>query len=184
MKSEAAVRKGLLAGAIAGFLGTGIGGRIVMRIIAIVDPHTEVEFTDGTMFLLIFGGIFGAAIGALGGALYMGTRGLLPGCWVWKGLAFGSVWLLTAGAAFFSMGQSEAFADFEPPLLGVGLFAFLFIIYGLTVTAIVERMDMWMPALPGSRIATVGGLGAVAAVSLAGLLLHIRAIGSILNAAG
>ena len=187
------VGTGLLAGGIAGFLVTGIGGRIVMRIIAVVDPHTETEFTADTMFLLIAGGLIGAQFGALGGVLFMGIRRFLPRwsrwprcprSWVWSGLTFGAIWLLMTGGIFLSIGQVEEFSDFDPPVLGISLFAVLFVVYGLTVAAIVEQLGKWVPTPRGSRTATVGGLGAMAALSLAGLLLHIRAIGSILEAAG
>ena len=129
------VGTGALAGAIPGFLMTGIGGRIVMRIIAVVDPHTETEFTGGTIFLLIAGGIIGAVSGAIGGLLYLVMRRFLPRWWLWKGLAFGAIWLLITGGIFFSIEQAEEFSDFDPPLLGLSLFAILFIVYGLTVAA-------------------------------------------------
>ena len=175
---------GALAGAIPGFLLTGIGGRIVMRIIAGFDPHTETEFTGDTMFLLIAGGLFGAVFGAVGGVLFMGVRRTLPGTWLWKGLAFGAIWLLTAGSAFFSMGQSEEFSEFQPPLLGVGLFALLFILFGVGVAGIVERLERYVAAPSRSRWNTFGGYAFLATISLAGLFLLTGAIGDILEGAG
>ena len=162
---------GLLAGAIAGSLLTGIGGRIVMRIIAMADPQTEPELTGGTMFLLVIGGFFGAMFGAVGGLLFIGVRRLLLGAWPWKGLVFGLIWLLITGGIFFSIGQDEAFSDFDPPTLGISLFAALFIVYGLTVAALMERFNTYSPN-PSHRWATTAtGYVVLVSVSLGGLFL-------------
>ena len=155
-----------------------------MRIIAVVDPHTETEFTGDTMFLLVAGGMFGAVSGGIGGLLYLAVRRLLIGSWLWKGLAFGAILLLITGGIFFSIGQAEAFSDFEPPLVGISLFAALFIVYGLTVAGIVERFNMDSPGPSDHRVTMVTGYAALLIVSLAGLFLNIRAISNILERAG
>ncbi len=174
---------GLLAGSFAGFIVTGIGGRIVMRIIAVVDPNTDIEFTGRTIFLLIAGGTLGAVSGATGGLLYLAVRRFLPGVWIWKGLAFGVIWLLITGGIFFSIGQAEEFSDFDPPLLGISLFAALFIIYGLIVAAIVERFNMYSSSPSDRWVTTVTGYVALVIVSVGGLFLNITAISNILEAA-
>jgi hypothetical protein len=58
-----------MSGLAAGLIILGPGMRLVMRIVAIVDPGKNPEFTvGGTMFLIIFiGGIFGAGIAVVTG---------------------------------------------------------------------------------------------------------------------
>ena len=51
---------GILSGLVAGFVMAGMGGRVVMRIIAVVDPNTTPGFTLGGSVFLVVG------VGAMG----------------------------------------------------------------------------------------------------------------------
>ena len=135
----------MLAGYLAAFVVTGIGGRIVMRIIAIADPYTQTEFGGGTMLIVAVGGTVAGVVGALGGLLFVAVRRLLPGSWVWKGLGFSVLWLVAAGWLFFAPIQFESFSDFEPPVLGMGLFAGLYFLYGVALAGLVKLLNQRLP---------------------------------------
>jgi hypothetical protein len=82
------------SGAIAGIVSGGLGGRLVMKLVALLDPSTEGAFTDasatvgeftigGTIELLILGAILGAA----SGLVYLGLRHwFLARSPLWRGM--------------------------------------------------------------------------------------------------
>lgn len=167
---------GALSGFMAGLLVTAIGGRIIMRIIALVDPFTHPRFTvDGTLFLVIIGIAFGAALGAPFGLLYITVQGLLPVPRYWKGLLFGLFLLLTTGGIFFSMDQAEEFTDFDPPLLAVSLFGLLFPIYGVVIEVFTHRFDDWLSIISESWLKIIGYI-ILTIICLLGLLMNIGVI--------
>ena len=137
---------GMLAGYMATFFVTGIGSRIFMRIIAIADPSTQTEFSGGgTMTIVLVGSTVAGGVGALGGLLFVAVRRFLPGSWVRKGLGFSILWLVLAGWLFFTPIQFESFFDFEPPVLGMGLFAGLYFFYGIAVAGLANLHNQWLP---------------------------------------
>ena len=74
-----AIGVAMLSGLVVGFLVGGTGGRIVMRIIAIVDPVVVTRFSfGGTLFLVLGMGAFEAIFGGVGGLLFVGIRRWLP----------------------------------------------------------------------------------------------------------
>ena len=175
---------GILSGMIAGFLVSGIGGRLVMRVIAIVDPNTVTRFSiGGTLFLLLGMGAFGAIFGGFGGLLYVGIRRWLPGSGAWKGFAYGLTLLLLTGGLFFTRGQDENFSDFAPPLLGVTLFAALYIAYGLGTGTTVERLHSYAPVDSRARATNTIGYVVLALLCAVGFYTNVLAVGDILAAA-
>jgi hypothetical protein len=176
---------GLVSGFMAGVLVTGIGGRIVMRLIAVVDPYTQPKFTSGTLFLVVFFAVLaGAIFGAPGGLLFIVTRQWLPGNRYWKGMIFGLILLLVSGGFFFSLDHEEDFFLFDPPLFGISLFAALYIVYGFMVGAIIEQFVRYVPAPPPRRQTRIATYIILAILCLFGILQNIQAIGAILRAAG
>ena len=165
---KTAVGVGILSGLVAGFVMAGTGGRLVMRIIALVDPETTPGFTSGgTLFLVLVVGAMGAFLGGIGGACFVGLRRWLPGRGAWQGLIYGGVIVLSLGGPFFSIvDQDEGFSDFEPAILGVALFISLGLAYAVALGATVERLkgsrtehDGW----PWSRLVGLAILGALCA---------------------
>lgn len=78
---------GALGGIASGILVLGVGLRVAMRVVAMLDPIRTPEFTlEGTMFILIgIGGIFGGLLGILANLARRGMRlnsvitaGILP----------------------------------------------------------------------------------------------------------
>ena len=170
------VISGLVSGFSSGFLVTAVGGRIIMRIIAIVDPFTHPLFTAGGALFLAFSGVaFGAMLGAPWGLTYVAVRGFLPGASFAKGLLFGLLLLVVSGGVFFSMDQAEEFSDFSPTLIGVGLFALMFPIFGLLVSLQVDRIHRRISAITEKRQKVVAAI-VFGVIILTGLLTTVGTI--------
>jgi hypothetical protein len=177
---------GLLAGLVAGFVVGGVGSRVAMRVVALVAGHehygevTEADeivgdiTADGTAFLVLFG----TFLGVLGGLLYVTVRPWVPGSGVRKGLAFGGLLLVLFGSQIIDGGNSD-FRRFVPSYMSVGLFASLFFLYGVIVSAIVERLDRGGGSPPRGRVLAVGGYTALALAGLVGLTQDVRALAEI-----
>lgn len=67
---------GAIGGIVSGILVLGVGFRVAMRVVAILDPFRTPEFTlEGTMFILIgIGAIFGGIVGILANLARRGIR--------------------------------------------------------------------------------------------------------------
>ncbi len=168
-RASAPIRGAVFAGALAGLISAGIGSRVVMRIIALLNPDRVGVMTDsiGTVGVISLGGtmsllILGTLAGVLGGLMYLGLRRWL---WVppmWRGLAFAGVTLLTIGQILFDPANVD-FQIFEPVLLIVALFAALFVLNGFVVSLAADRIHpepayaahRWIPKAAGGFIALV-----------------------------
>jgi hypothetical protein len=127
----------------------GIGGRIAMRIAAIMAGDeqqgalTDAEEIvgditfDGTLALIIFGG---ALIGMFGGLIYLALRRWLADAGPWRGLAFGVLLLAIFGWAVIE-GDNKDFHQFGRPALNIAMFAAIFVIFGLLVPPLFDRMQ-------------------------------------------
>jgi len=155
---------GVLAGAFAGVIAGGIGSRLAMRILAVVNDDKAGLVTEngniageitagGTIGLVIFGGVFP---GLMGGLIYVAVRRWLPGSGLWKGLAFGVLLFLLFGAVVINSDNVD-FALFGPAALSVALFALLFPLYGLLVSPLVERLNRYIPPLFMNPVVTYAG---------------------------
>jgi len=176
-----ALTAGTLSGFVAGLIAGGVGSRIAMRIVAITagDANqgaiTDAEATvgeitaGGTAFLIFFGGM----AGALGGLLYLAVRRWLADAGRWRGLAFGLLLLATFGSAIVE-GDNPDFDEFGSPGLNIAMFASLFVIFGLLVAPLFERIERGLPRTS----LRPSGLGALAAHGF-GLLLVLPAVGSL-----
>jgi len=176
-----ALAVGTLSGFVAGLIAGGVGSRIAMRIVAITAGDadqgaiTDFEATvgvisaDGTVFLTFLGGM----AGALGGLLYLAVRRWLADAGRWRGLVFGLLLLATFGSAIID-GDNPDFDEFGSPGLNIAMFAALFIMFGLLVAPLFERIERGLPR-PSLR---PSGLGSLAAHGF-GLLLLLPALTSI-----
>src|SRR3990172_2431280 len=172
---------GTIAGFFAGAITGGVGSRIAMRIVAITAGGadqggiTDAEATvgeitaGGTTFLLFVGG----GGGALGGLLYLAVRRWLADAGRWRGLVFGLLLLAAFGSAIIE-GDNPDFDEFGSPGLNIAMFASLFIIFGLLVAPLFERIERGLPRAS----LRPSGLGALAAYGF-GLLLLLPALGSV-----
>ena len=141
---------GATSGLVAGLL-WGIGARLAMRIIAIMgDGPTELTF-EGTIFILLFGGVYGIVVGLI----YLALWRLAPGSERRKKLVYGVVLL---GLGFpFCIGPLLNEAAFGHQALAVVLFGGLFLIAGIVVAAVFAWLDR---VVPGSarRVANMARL--------------------------
>ena len=158
-----AMAVGMLPGALAGLIAGGVGSRLAMRVMAATSTAavqgTETEFGaivgeisfGGTLFLLIAGAI----LGAVGGLSFMAIRRLLPWTGWARGLAFGLLLLGVFGRLIIDPNNFD-FDVLDPAALAVVLFAAIFILYGLLLVPILERLEpsirrappwLWMPLL-------------------------------------
>src|SRR3712207_6047086 len=100
---------GLLAGAVAGFVVGGVGGRVVMRLLAVLAGSASVGLvmeSGGVIGAVTLAGTRGLVvgttlIGAVVGLFYPGIRRWLPGSRRRKAGAFGLLVLLIFGGLTF-----------------------------------------------------------------------------------
>lgn len=132
-----AVGRGALAGAVPGLLVLGIGGRLVMSLIAWRAGIPVGYSLGGTLEVIITGVLFG-----LGGGLIYGT---LVAVWrsdrVSIGAAFGLLYF--AVLALYPPAAARSAASGVPQERPLVLFAFgaLFVAYGVSVAAMMRRTD-------------------------------------------
>lgn len=175
------------AGAGAGFLWGGIGGRVAMRVLFLTSNATVrgVQSDDGfeigristdSIFLIIAMTFVGAVLGAGYGLLRMAVRGPLwlvaTGVAVALGIGAGGGMIVSAGGVDFTL--------LGPLWLAVGLFVFLPAAWGVTVVVATERLLHYRsvisraaPAIDARPLGAVGdviGWGTIAAITLAGAL--------------
>ena len=183
---------GIVGGIIAGVLVAGLGGRLMMRVLAatsgdsaqglVTEAHETVgEITlGGSVGFVVFNGIF---FGAIGGVGYVLLRSWLPSRPWLGGLVYGVALLGLAPLDALDPGNKD-FSILRPSWLTVLLIAGLFPLYGMTTASVVERLDRTWPRISTKRRAILAysplllalvvapmGLGIVIAVGLV-VLLH------------
>lgn len=189
VRHSAPLRGMVVAGAISGFIAAGIGSRIVMRVIALLNDDRTGAMTDasvtvgtisvrGTLVLLVLGSI----AGVLGGILYLGLRR-----WLWvpvwgRGPAYALVTLLTVGHLLFDPANVD-FQMFEPPLAVIVLFAALFLVNGVILVALADRIHPEPAYPPSARVRAVAA-GAIVLVSVVGFVGMVDTFRTIVADAG
>lgn len=169
------MRGALAAGVIAGFLVVGLGSRIVMRLIFLADQGTEGILTmDG----FIVGGLstdtfgllaLGAVVGVLIAPIYLGLRRWLPIPRAWRGLGFGYGSLATGGITLINPDNVD-FRIFEPVMVGIALFAGLFVLGGIVLAALMDRFHPDPAYAYSARVPRVAGAALVLVAALGTLL--------------
>lgn len=166
--STAAMAAGLLAG--------GIGSRIAMSLVAVADPSVTGLLTandnrvgemsvDGSLFLALTATLVSAFHG---GVLYIASSRLLPGSTVVRGLLFGAALLCVFGTEIIDPTNRD-FVRFASPALDIGLFAGLFLLFGLVASGVGAAMERRLP----SADAEMGLPFALAGVGLIALWMVI-----------
>ena len=137
------------AGAVAGFLVAGLGGRLYMRLMAATSGDAQGKLTeaeevvgevtfDGSLGFVIFIGIFFPAAAALA---YVGLRHFLPSPAPLAGMIFGVILLGTIGVSDPMSPDNVDFDILEPlwlALVGITLLALLF---GAAFAVLATRFD-------------------------------------------
>jgi hypothetical protein len=178
---------GAAAGAIAGFLVGGVGGRLAMLLLRLTSPDfvigslSDDGFEIGVVSTRTFQLLFGMAmLGAINGVLYAALRRSIPRR---LRLPLWTLFAATFGGATVVHEDGVDFTLLEPAALGVALFVALPAAAAALVVALVER---WARAEPwadgrlsiGLCVAAVGGTFALAFAALvAALALGVRRAG-------
>jgi hypothetical protein len=145
---------GLVGGFWAGALVTGPAIRLIMRLLAVTagddaqgrvteaDEVVGVISVDGSIGLIIFGGLFA---GLLSGLIYAGIRYWLPAGRL-GGIVFGALHLLVAGTRLDPLRPENP--DFDivgPGWLPVATFGAACLLHGMAVAAIANRYSQALP---------------------------------------
>lgn len=164
-----------LAGIGTGVLVGGLGGRVAMRISAIVAPdYVTGAFTEGgnrvgditiggTLALVIFVGILG---GALGAVVYLIVEPWLSRAGRWRDAAFVIV-VIAVGAPGTLTADNSDFFILRHQEINVAMFLGLFVVFGLLLPRAVGALDRRLPLVDGARpLASGWGYLAMALVGL------------------
>ena len=178
----------LVAGATAGILAAGAGGRLVMRLLAVTagadaqGQLTEAEeivgriSLDGTVGFVLFTGLFFGPVSAAG---YLLVRRWLP-AGLAAGLAYGGLLLVVAGTRVEPLRRGNP--DFDlvgPGWVAVAAFATLVIFHGMLVAALAGRLSRALPLLaarPGAVAVHAPLLLVLPAPSVALVLVLVGAL--------
>jgi len=137
------VLAGTAAGAVAGLLVGGIGGRLAMLLLRLTSPESVIGVTSddgfeiGVISLSTFSLLFvTTGLGGVVGALYAGVRGAVPArlrlpIWV-------VVWACVGGAGIVHTDGVD-FTGLEPGWLAVGLFVLIPAAGAAVVVLLAER---------------------------------------------
>jgi hypothetical protein len=177
-----AIAAAAVAGALAGIVAAGMGGRLAMRITALTAGQghqgklTEAEETvgvislEGTMFLVV---ILGIGAGLFGGVLYAGLRSWLRDLGAWRGLAFGLFMLGTLGWTVIERDNFD-FHEFGYATLNIAMFGMLFVAFGVLVAPLYDavhrrlpRLTLSVAGLAGILVRVVGAGALILSVALA-----------------
>ncbi len=178
---------GLLGGMAAGILVGGVGGRLIMRILAMLNEEKAGVMTGngnlsgdisvgGTLSVVFFVGIVG---GLVGGAVYVVIRRWLPSDGLLKGLAYGLVLTCLFGSVLFDPDNVD-FVLFGPKQLTIALFALLFPLFGVVASLVIERLDRYVPPLFAWPSVTALGYFLIAGFAAFGLSHTVQDINQIL----
>ncbi len=155
--------RGGMAGAIAGVLIAGIGGRVVMRLAALAVPSSTGQFTEngnrigditlgGSLGIVI---IVGLLFGAIGAILWVVTSPWIPG----RGLRRGVLTMPVAvglGALILIRGDNRDFRILGHSALVVAILVGLVASLGLVISLIDDWLDRRLPAA-GTESGRVAG---------------------------
>lgn len=182
------IARGGLAGIIATAIVGGIGGRLVMRVAALLNPDATGLRTengeiigaitaDGTLALIVFGGLFG---GLAVGVVWVIVSPWLPG----RGLRR---WLLAMpiavalGGSFLVRSSNSDFAILEPDWILIALLLGLVAVIGFAVAWLDERLER---ALPDAGGGASRALAAYVILAILGLLTIGVTIDAYFSSAG
>jgi hypothetical protein len=149
---------GSIAGMVAGAVSGGIVGRLAMRLVALTsepwqhgmstdngNPVGEITFS-GSVGLLILT----ALIGIAGEMLYIVLRPWLPGAGVVRGAVFGGLLLLSSGWLVMDPDNPD-YRRFGDTDVNIVLFSLIYVVFGLIVAPLTDRLDRLVPAVWPAR---------------------------------
>ncbi|HEX4897125.1 MAG TPA: hypothetical protein VFV53_02050 [Candidatus Limnocylindrales bacterium] len=182
------VARGGLAGLIATTIVGGLGGRLVMRVSALLNPgatglRTEngevvgAITAEGTLALIVFGGLLG---GLAVGVVWVIVSPWLPGRGPRRWLLAMPV-AVALGGSFLVRSSNPDFAILEPDWLLITLLLGLVAVIGFAVAWLDERLERALPDAGGSASRA---MAAYVIVAILGLLTIGVAIDGFFSSAG
>jgi hypothetical protein len=168
-----------LAGMCGGFV-TGIWARVMMRLSGIVtDDRNRGLLTENNAVVgqMTFTGtmtiaLLGAAMGVVGGLLYVAVRRWLPGSAWQRSAAFGVLLLAVFGYVVMDRHNPD-YRLFGPAWMNVGTFSLAYLVFGLVTGATAEWLQQRMPRFGVAGRSTRRRAGVVALLTpLAGIALY------------
>ncbi|MBA3586293.1 MAG: hypothetical protein H0W41_01490 [Chloroflexi bacterium] len=175
-----------MAALAAGFLVGGIGSRLAMRLVTVMgDPADIGRLTEaqarvgditfgGTTILVVSVTMISTVIGAI---TYVAAGPVLRGRPLTRGLEFGAILLLALGSQVISADNFD-FAEFATPAVTVGLFAVLFVLFGIVVVIVADRLEQRLPSVGTGRRTDAGYWAMLLIGSGVVLLMVVGAVGS------
>jgi hypothetical protein len=161
---------GVIAGVVAGLL-VGAASRLAMRIVTLVagtPANFSIVNSLGILVIVALASIFP-------GIVYTLTRRFLPWPEVARGLLFGVGMLLVIGLPFFYGALSNGELSRGPLDFGRGLFAILFLLFGLTLGLVAGWLVSRLPA-PRRSFGSMAGYGILTLAALIGLAVQIQVL--------
>jgi hypothetical protein len=156
----------LAAGAAAGLLVGGVGGRLAMLLLRLTSPDTVLATTtdDGFLVGVVSTDTLGliaatTLLGGLNGVLYAILRPAIP---VRARLALWSLFAALVGGAQFVHPEGADFRLLEPAWLGIALFVAL---PGLAAALVVVLAERWLAAPPWADRRRAAALAVLAAAA-------------------
>jgi hypothetical protein len=160
------IARGGMAGAVVGILVAGIGGRIVMRLAAIIVPASSGAFTEngnrigditagGSLGLVLLAGLF---FGLAGATVWVVVSPWIPGAGLRRALLAMPIAVALTGVALIQ-GRNPDFRVLQHDGVTVGLLLLLVAAAGLTISL----FDSWLER----RLPRAGALRAADAIYLA-----------------
>ncbi|HEY4685432.1 MAG TPA: hypothetical protein VII57_05230 [Dehalococcoidia bacterium] len=162
--------RGGLAGLLAGILILGLGSRVVMRVVALLNPEAKGLITDnenvvgeitldGTLEIVIFVGIFG---GLAAGVVWVIVRDWLP-AGLRQRIALGGLIAAATGSFLVIESDNKDFFELDQAEANIAMFVLL---VGLTGGATALGDAMLDRRLPSGKLSGIvyGGLAALGGV--------------------
>jgi hypothetical protein len=173
------IARGGLAGAVVGIVVAGLGGRIVMRLAAIIVPTSDGQFTEngnlighitlsGSLGLILFGGLF---FGLFGGTVWVVISPWIPGTGLIRAILAMPIAVALTGMALVQ-GDNPDFRILQHDGLVVAMLLALVGLAGLTIALVDEWLERRLPRAGSST--RMDALYAV--LTLAGGLLILPAL--------
>lgn len=172
---------GGLAGLLGGLLVVGLGGRLFMRVAALIDPSSVGSLTSfgnrigditlgGTLGFVMFFGLF---VGAYAAVLWVIVAVWIPGRGLARGLAT-SVVAVSVASFFVIRADERDFRVLDPPSASIAMLIVLVAVFGSVIALADGRLRHWLPAIDPASPWVPGYLG----LTIVGLLLAPLPVGA------
>jgi hypothetical protein len=149
------ITRGGLAGVVVGLIGCGIGGRIVMRLAAVLVPMSDGAHTENGNVIgdITLGGslalvVFGLIVGLVAATIWVAVAPWIPGRGVARAVAAMPVAVALGGSGLID-GDNRDFSILGHDPAVVGILVLLVALIGFMFPLVDDALDRWLPAAMG-----------------------------------